>query len=196
MTTYIEGRQYKLYRLIFDSLNWTLNQGTTYWLASGARQTGSFTERSFFAYPPTAGRVCDIRISPGQKIDFTPSPQEWTNAYRDFAFRIAPGAPHPLNASANVVATPVITGASAISTRTATRCLGPVPCSSTRGLPAAPDGPVRPAGTLSLTDPGRPVCLTHRAGGLCRRWPRLRTLCSRCPVPDARCPPRYLMPGA
>jgi VCBS repeat-containing protein len=110
VTTYIEGRQYKLYRLIFDSLNWTLNQGTTYWLASGARQTGSFTERSFFAYSADCRRVCDIRISPGQKIDFTPSPQEWTNAYRDFAFRIAAKVPQPLNASANVVATPVITG--------------------------------------------------------------------------------------
>lgn len=106
--TYIDGRQHKLYRLIFDSLTWTLTKGTTYWLASGAQQTGSFTERSFFAYSYDCTRKCDVLISPGQFIPFTPNPGQWTETDRDYAFRIAAKVPQRLRADSNSSSGPII----------------------------------------------------------------------------------------
>lgn len=101
VNTTIDGRTYQLYKLIFGHLNWTLEGGKTYWLASGARPTGSFTERSFFAYSSDCRRPCDIKIAPGQFIPFTPNPQQWSETYNDYAFRIAAKAEPMLMAPAN-----------------------------------------------------------------------------------------------
>ncbi len=88
-TTVIDGRVYRLYRLLFCDLDWTLERGTTYWLSTGARPTGSFSERSFFAYSFTCKRPCQIRLSPGERIDIAPVlSQDWIDTGKDFSFLI------------------------------------------------------------------------------------------------------------
>ncbi|MBX3385334.1 MAG: tandem-95 repeat protein [Phycisphaeraceae bacterium] len=100
-TAWIEGRQYKLYKLIFCDLDWTLLKGTNYWISSGARPTGSFVERSFFAYSYDCKRPCQIKISPGKTIDVHPVVGDWYSKGKDYAFRIGARVEQPLMSIGN-----------------------------------------------------------------------------------------------
>lgn len=90
-TATIDGAEYRLVKLEFWDIPWTLTGGTNYWFSVGADGAGSFNARSFFAYAmPTTFCGCqDIHISHGAKLANRQSDTRWLRGDREYAFRIA-----------------------------------------------------------------------------------------------------------
>lgn len=87
----IEGVEYRLVKLEFWNIPWTLTGGQNYWFSVGADGAGSFNARSFFAYAmPTSFCGCqDIHLTPGAKLANRQSDTRWLSGNREYAFRIA-----------------------------------------------------------------------------------------------------------
>lgn len=87
----IDGAEYRLVKLEFWNIPWTLTGGQNYWISVGADGAGSFNARSFFAYAmPTTFCGCqDIHITHGAKLANRQSDTRWLGGDREYAFRIA-----------------------------------------------------------------------------------------------------------
>jgi hypothetical protein len=90
-TAVIDGATYRLVKLEFWNIPWTLEGGKNYWLSVGADGAGSFNARSFFAYSdPNAPCGCSNRqIVHGATKANRQSNDRWLRGAREYAFRIA-----------------------------------------------------------------------------------------------------------
>ncbi len=87
----VEGRDYRLVKLEFWNVPWTLQGGRNYWISVGADGAGSFNARSFFAWSePVSPCGCrEVHFNKGAKLGNRQSDFRWTRADREYAFRIA-----------------------------------------------------------------------------------------------------------
>jgi hypothetical protein len=87
----IDGDEYRLVKLEFWDVPWTLVGGKNYWISVGADGAGSFNARSFFAYSvPVSPCGCrEVHLSKGAKLPNRQSDTRWIRADREYAFRIA-----------------------------------------------------------------------------------------------------------
>lgn len=90
-TAVIDGVTYRLVKLEFWNIPWTLDGGRNYWLSVGADGAGSFNARSFFAYSdPNAPCGCtNRRIVYGANRVNRQADDRWLRSTREYAFRIA-----------------------------------------------------------------------------------------------------------